>query len=117
MMKRLYVMAISGAAALAMTSSAWAYYWSAYTTITILNTAPGIGYRVYSASTTNPADCANTGRVDPSSTTSAEQRELMDKTLLAAFLAGRKVKLGLHDTACTSDGYPVYVHVQVDSAQ
>lgn len=116
-MKRLYVMALSGAAALAMTSSAWAYYWSAYNTITILNTAPGIGYRVYTASTTNPASCANTGRVDPSSTTSADQRELMDKTLLAAFLAGRKVKMGISDTACTTDGYPIYLHVQVDKDQ
>lgn len=117
-MKRLHIMTLLGAAALAITSSASAGIWSVYAVIDNLNTVPGIGYRIYTTATAgNPASCANTGHIDPIASTPAAERELMDRTLLSAFLAGRKVKINVSHSTCTSDGYPTYVWVQLDKNQ
>ncbi|WP_437830816.1 hypothetical protein [Sorangium sp. So ce1153] len=111
-MKRLHVMALLGAAALGITSSAWAGTWYDSAAIDTIDTVPGIGYRIYTT-TGNPADCANTGRLDPISTITAAERQLMDKTILSAFLAGRKVQVNVSNSICTADGYPTYVWVRL----
>ncbi|WP_437769273.1 hypothetical protein WMF27_09315 [Sorangium sp. So ce281] len=117
-MKRFHIMGLVGAAALAITSGAFAGYWNpVYTVIDNLDTVPGIGYRVYTATTENPASCANTGYLDPHSTIPAAERQLMDRTLLSAFLAGRKVKFNISSQTCTAEGYPTYVWLRLDKAQ
>ena len=40
----------------------------------------------------------------------------MNKTLLSAFLAGRKVRLSLSQNACSKNNYPAYHMVRVDAA-
>ncbi|XXX79850.1 hypothetical protein WMF30_13855 [Sorangium sp. So ce134] len=121
MLKRAPIMSLLGAAVLAMTSSAWAGWWSSYGAIDYLDTTPGVGYRVYHPYSGNvngnPASCANTGYFEPFASATATERELMDKTLLSAFLAGRKVKINISNSTCSAGGYPVYIWVQLSKDQ
>ena len=70
--------------------------------------------------TTNPFMCSDSGRYVILSTLDAPTKDIINKTLMAAFLAGRKVSLTISDTVCTGGshtGFPVYTGVTVDSAQ
>jgi hypothetical protein len=113
-MKKAHIMGLLGAATLSLAGGAWAGQWTGYVQIANLDTS-GDAYIVYSSSTLNPAGCAATGQavVYPSST--AAEKDLMNKTLLSAFLANRKVRLDLSVNTC-SGGFPTYYQVRVDSA-
>lgn len=115
-MKRSYIMGLVGAATLSLAASAWAGAWTSYGQINNLDTS-GDAYIVYMVTSTNPAGCANTGQVEVYPSSTASEKELMNKTLLSAFLANRKVKLNVSSTTCSASGYPTYYQVRVDYAQ
>lgn len=116
-MKRIHIFTLAGAAALAMTSSAWANTLSSFFLIDFIDSSPPTGYRIHTSITTNPAGCANLGHLDPNPNVAAERRALSDKLLLSAFLAGRKVRLEVSSSTCSSDGYPTYNDVQLNKDQ
>jgi hypothetical protein len=121
-MKKPYVIGLIAAATLSLATSAWAGFWSNYVTIANLDTAVD-GYVVYpGTSAGNPGNCASVapGSVSPiymySGATAAE-KDLMNKTLISAFLSNRKVRLNVASTVCTAAGYPEYIAVRLDAVQ
>jgi hypothetical protein len=66
--------------------------------------------------TTNPAGCAKTTYAVANPNASAASKEIMNKVLLAAFLAGRKVRLYMSSSICSS-GNVTYSAVAVDNDQ
>lgn len=81
------------------------------------NYGGGGSYTVYAKDYTipNPKGCANSGKAEVYVSASAVDRELMNKTLLAAFMAGRKVKLSISTATCSANNYPAYAMVRVDA--
>lgn len=79
----------------------------------------GEAYRIYPDGYTliNPANCAVTSYAEALPTATAAERDLMNKTLLAGFLAGRKVKLTISQNACSSNNAPAYYMVRLSSTQ
>jgi hypothetical protein len=75
------------------------------------------GVRVYQPGSagTNPKGCSNVLYYEPAINFSVEQREAFDKVLVSAFLAGRKVALGIDKEACGATGAPAYTLVRVDA--
>lgn len=64
----------------------------------------------------NPKGCPSTGWVFMNPARSAAEREAMNKLLVGAFLAGKKVQVYVSDTTCSggaSTGYPVYNNVRL----
>jgi hypothetical protein len=80
------------------------------------NTAEGV--RVYPSGgvATNPAGCANTDYYEPKSGLTTTQRESMERAILATFMAGRKLRLGINTTTCGANSRPGYELVRQDSA-
>jgi hypothetical protein len=111
---------IAGTALLSVTATAMAASTTNYFYIMNLDaiTSSGGGYVVYSKDYTmpNPAGCANSGKAEVYKSATAEERELMNKTLLASFMAGRQVKLSLSTSTCSINNYPAYHMVRVDAA-
>lgn len=119
-MKKARVLGVVAAVSLSLAGTAFAGFWSpSYVAINNLDT-DGLGYVVYPGTTVNnPAGCVDTSPVSGYSGTSADERDLMDRTLLSAFLANRKVRLNIASTACSgsgTSGHPVYLAVRVDFA-
>jgi hypothetical protein len=113
-----------GVAICSVSLSVWAATWTSYFTIDYLDNndgAGGIVYKVYSASgnMNNPAGCGSADYALMNTAAAAEARELMSRTLLGAFLAGRKVRLHLSDLTCssTSPTRPIFGAVSVDKDQ
>lgn len=116
-MKKPYVVGLIVAATLSLATSAWAGYWSNFVTIASLDTAVD-GYVVTpGASVGNPNNCANASPIYMYSGATAGEKDLMNKTLISAFLSNRKVKLNVASTVCTAAGYPAYIAVHLDAAQ
>jgi hypothetical protein len=117
-MKKAHLMGLVAAATLSIAGSAWAGYWSNYVPISMLETAAD-GYVVYpGAALNNPGGCTNATPAYGYASSTAAEKDAMNKTLLSAFLANRKVKLNIASTVCTPDhNYPVYLSVRVDAAQ
>jgi len=118
-MKKAHFMGLFGAATLSIAASAWAGYWSNHIKLANLDTATD-GYVVFPDASTplnNPGNCANTSRAVGYASSSAADKDLMNRTLLAAFLANRKVKLNVASSVCSSAGYPVYLQVSLDADQ
>lgn len=67
---------------------------------------------------TNPG-CPNTLFYEPQAGHSAEYYERMNTTILAAFLAGKKIELEVNGTSelCGPNGYPAYEQVRVHQLQ
>jgi hypothetical protein len=115
-MKKMYLKGLVVAATLSIASTAFAGFWSSYVQLTNLDTAAD-GYIVYpSAAINNPAGCSDPSQVWGYSGSTDVEKDLMNKTLLSAFLANRKVRLNVASTVC-SGTHPVYLAVRVDSAQ
>lgn len=80
------------------------------------------GVRVYPTGgvDTNPAGCPYADYYEPYGSFTQAQREVFDKALLGAFLAGKAVKLqingGVAATACGPNQRPAYELVRLDSA-
>jgi hypothetical protein len=112
---------VAAAAVLSVTTSAMAAQLTAYFELDNLDaiTSADAGYVVYPKNYTlpNPASCANTGKAEVYQSATAADKELMNKTLLSAFMAGRKVRLSLSSSTCSSNNYPAYHMVRVDAAQ
>lgn len=75
------------------------------------------GIRVYGSVGTNPKPTCSIEYYEPASTFTVEEREAFDKVLVSAFLAGRKVKLGVDPENCGATGRAAYTLVRVDSAE
>jgi hypothetical protein len=75
------------------------------------------GYAVYARSYTipNPAGCPNTGKAEVYTSSTAVDKDLMNRTLLAAFMAGRQVRLSISQNACSVNNYPAYHMVRLDA--
>lgn len=112
-MKKISIMGLLGAATLSLAASASAGVWVGYSKIHNLDTSGGT-YIVYTGSSSNPAGCSNTGQFHAFPSATAADKDLMNKTLLSAFLANRKVLLNISETTCSSSGYPTYYQVRVD---
>lgn len=116
-MKKAIVMGLLSAATLSLATSAWAGYWSGYFAISSLDTAVD-GYVVTPGTPiANPAGCTNASPIYMNPGMTAGEKDLMNKTLLSAFLANRKVSLNVASGACTAASYPMYIYVRVDAAQ
>jgi hypothetical protein len=78
----------------------------------------GEGVRVYQTGgvSHNPAGCGTTDWYEPKSGLTTAQKEPMERALLAAFMAGRKVRLGINTTTCGPNGRPGYEVVRLDSS-
>jgi hypothetical protein len=111
-------------AALLAVGAAWAATDSTYFTVLnlVLEESNAKGYTVVpqealTGTDNNPHSCQNgPGRFLPLSTTDATSRDLQNRTLLSAFLAGKKVSLRLSSDACSgtgTQGYPVYFGVKL----
>lgn len=91
----------------------------AYGTITSLYNHSHVGsknYRVYGLTPGSGHGCANTDYVTVVASASEQERELMSQTLLAAFMAGKEVRVETATTLGANncvDGRPVYTTVQV----
>lgn len=88
------------------------------TIVSLLNHSHGgsKNYRVYGLTPGNSHGCGNTDYVTVVASASDEQRELMSQTLMAAFLAGKEVRVETATTLGANncvDGRPVYTTVQV----
>ena len=81
------------------------------------NNAGGGSFAVYAKNYTipNPKGCAATGKAEVYVNASAADRDLMNKTLLAAFMAGRQVRLSISTATCSANSYPAYALVRVDA--
>lgn len=77
--------------------------------------AGGVAYRIYSDSgdISNPDGCSYASYALISAP-NAEARKLMVRTLLTAFLAGRRVRLQLGDIQCSADSRPMFGNVSLD---
>jgi hypothetical protein len=110
---------IVGTTLLSLAAPAMAAQLSAYFYIQNLDsiTGSGGGYVVYPKNYTivNPAGCPNTGKAEVYAGATAEERDLMNKTLLAAFMAGRMVRLSVSQNQCSANNYPAYHMVRVDA--
>jgi hypothetical protein len=111
---------IAGAAILSASATAMAAQTTSYFYVMNLDaiTSAGGGYVVYAKDYTipNPAGCANTGKAEVYKTATEEEREIMNRTLLAAFMAGRQVRLSISSATCSTNNYPAYHMVRVDAA-
>lgn len=117
-MKKAYIGILSVLATLTLTGIAFADQMTGFFTISSLSlTNGGDSYIVTGSSTINPAGCAATDYKEVGTTVGAESRDLMNRTLLSAFLAGRKVRLNLSQNHCGATGRPAYYAVLLDSAQ
>ena len=119
-MKKARIIGVITAAALTLVGTAFAGIWSPYVQIANLETTAN-GYDVYpAASAGNPNMCVDASPISGYTGTSAVEKDLMNKTLLSAFLANRKVRLEVASTVCSggsdTTGHPVYLHVRVDYA-
>ena len=74
-------------------------------------------YRVRLPRINNPKKCAKSDYYETVPGTSAAQIESMNKTLLSAFLAGRKVKLLVESDRCSSNERPAYYAVMLKDNQ
>lgn len=93
-------------ALLPLTASA-GQYTSSWKTITQLE-SHGNGIRVYGLNLSpNPAGCSNTGSADVGHSLAGAKREGLRRALIAAFLSGRKVKVKLDSTACSTGDRPI----------
>lgn len=104
------VLSVAGAA-----QAAWSL--TAYFNIANLdNTAEGV--RVYPSGgvANNPASCGNTDFIEPRSGLTTTQRESMERAILASFMAGRKIRLGINTSTCGPNDRPGYELVRQDSA-
>lgn len=118
-MKRFWLKLVFGSAALLTISNAWAGDWfSNYFPIVRLdNGDANDAYRVFMGVSKNPNGCANNDYFEVYPTASAATKDLMNKTLLAALLAGRKIRLNISTTTCGASGRPAYTGVDVNSSQ
>jgi hypothetical protein len=108
---------------LLVTNVALAASWSNFMVIDQLGTEWQIGeFAIWNPGVTNsdtndPANCVPSGsaitRYSVKSGQDAAHLDRMYKTLLSAFLAGRKVQLNVSTTTCVS-GQPTFVDVAVD---
>jgi hypothetical protein len=89
-----------------------------YLAIVNLDATPE-GTRMWERSnvTFNPHGCSEVRFYEPASGISIEQREALDRTLLSAFLAGRKVRLGVDTANCGANNAPAYHTVRLDVAE
>ncbi len=67
--------------------------------------------------TNNPANCASVARLEILSTVATENRESMNKILLAALLSGKKVRAKVSSSTCSSNGYPAYYGIRLAADQ
>jgi hypothetical protein len=104
------VLTVAGAA-----QAAWSL--TSYFSIANLDsTAEGV--RIYPSGGVahNPASCPDTDYYEPRSGLTATQRESMERAILASFMAGRKIRLGINTSTCGPNGKPGYEVVRQDSA-
>jgi hypothetical protein len=82
----------------------------------VIGTSMNGAYRVYpiGGATTNPASCANTEYYEVSGAATSAEKDLMNRTLLAAFLAGREIRLMVSGSGCAASGRPAYSEVLID---
>ncbi len=80
----------------------------------------GFGVDPLNYNVPNPKNCPSTGLALANPARSSAEKEAMNKLLLSAFLAGKKVTLFISDTTCSSGattGFPVYNNVRVNYNQ
>jgi hypothetical protein len=110
---------LAGAVLLSLSGAARAEQLTSYFYIQNLdaNYAGGGSYTVYAKNYTipNPKGCANTGKAEIYVNAAAADRDLMNKTLLAAFMAGRQVRLSISTATCSANNYPAYALVRLDA--
>jgi hypothetical protein len=115
-MKKTHIGAGVVAAILTCAGAALADQWTGSFTIDTLSMLNGgDSYIVSGSSTINPARCASTDYREVGTSVGAASREFMNRTLLSAFLAGRKVRLNLSQNQCGATGRPAYYAVQLDA--
>jgi len=110
-----------GGTVLLASASAWAGQETSWFSVAGLEAKVeiGEGYRIYPDDYTlpNPKGCSVTSYAEVLPTATAVERDLMNKTLLAGFLAGRRVKLAISQNACSSTNAPAYYMVRLSSTQ
>lgn len=93
--------------------------WTIWGRIMDLQTVSDHGYRVQLGASLiqNPAGCANSDFYEAHNSLTAAELDLQNRTLLSAFLAGRKVRLYITSASCGPLGRPMYYGVRLYDTQ
>ena len=119
-MKKTVLSALVTSAILLASSLAFALATSGFSAISRLDVDRGTGSYFVTLSTpfaSSQAACGASDYIEIGSTVSPEAKELINKTLLAAFLAGRKVSVQVSSNQCGATGRPALYNVSLDAAQ
>lgn len=123
------LVALSFAATLAFgAADASAHTWTSYFSMDYIDTSTlgiGEGYSIsgpgdFEGALSNPKNCDSKAYayLSTSEITSATERELMKKTILSAYLSGRRIRLLMSSSKCTGNsgtsGAPMYLAVAVE---
>lgn len=120
-MKRSHLFAAVTAAGVLFSSSAFALNWTTnYRNMSEIRQSGGKdGYEILfitplTSSNDNPAGCTDNLYAEPDPSLTAAQKELLARTVLAAFMAGKMVKLHVKETAGSCiNNRPVYLGVRI----
>jgi hypothetical protein len=102
------------AAVLTIAVSAHAASWTGFVTISKLEATVGDGsYEVWFTAFSNPRGCASSDFFEIKPGLASSARDSINRTLLAAFLAGKEVQFLLSTDTCGDDNRPAYVAVRI----
>lgn len=118
MIKSRFFAAITAAGVL-ISTSAFALNWTSnYRNISEIRQSGGKdGYEILfttplAGSNDNPMGCTDNLYAEPDPTLTAAQKELLSRTVLAALMAGKMIKLHIKESACINNR-PVYQGVRI----
>jgi hypothetical protein len=113
--RRVYLALAAFVASLGVSMSAWALTTTSYFTIDRLELT-GNGYKIYPVGSTISVGSCSTDYYELDNGTSSDVIAEYNKTVLSAFLAGKKVKLWVStgSNPCGPTGRPVYTRVGLD---
>lgn len=114
------VLSSTVAAGMLVATSAWAFNTTFFTIQKLeMGTSMDGAYRIYPLGGETQDDCGGNSdyyELATGSTVSSAEKEVINRTLLSAFLAGKKIALRLR-TECSASGRPAYYQVALDRSQ
>lgn len=120
-MKKLGLMGVCFAVCTIVSGAVWAVNITGNKTIVELRQShPNAHYELVlnsalTGSNDNPGNCNEAGIAEIDATIPAAQRDLLNRTALAAYLGGKTVKLGLRESGSTlcQNNHPIVLSIRV----
>jgi hypothetical protein len=110
---RVYLAFVAVVGMLGVSASAWALSYTSYFTIDQLEVSGG-STKIWPVGSTISVGTCSTDYYEIMNGTSAEQAVEFNKAIMAAFLAGKKIKLAVTDNSCGANNRPQYTRLLVD---